>query len=185
MVMRDNSYWIGYAVLLGEDTANGNEYTSLFDLHAPDRSRNGGPSPLGMGVDGGKFTLLRSWNVVPNGDNSTKQTQSYTTPADSSNWHYFVFHVKTSWDMNKNPFLQAWHAVGNGVLTQFVNENASVGFNEPSLTPDYAQKFGLYRFNPWTGGVRSSYTKGMYIFKDEPGSVELNAENLVNLLRSR
>ena len=142
-----------------------------------------GPSPISVLLGGGGITLIRSWNPDFNGSN--RRSQNYPLPVEPQRWNYLIFNFKVHWDESQGPFLKVWAASGDGQPARLIDVQGPLGYNE--TPPQTAQKFGLYRWDPWDGDPNQSrtlYTKGLYLFKAGPGQPPLDEHSMLALLRS-
>ncbi len=182
-VVRGQEYWMAYAFKPESDVANGSASVSILDVHAADGSSNGGPSPISVIAGKGGLSIIRSWNPVFYG--TTPQREYYSVPFDTTQWNYLIFNFRFHYDSSQAPFLKIWQVSGDGALTQRVNVQGPVGYNETPV--QQAVKFGLYRWDAWGGDPvqsRTSYTKGLYLFKAGSGSPALDQNAMLALLKS-
>ena len=174
---------MAYAFKPDADIATGSASVSILDVHAADGSTNGGPSPISVIAGKGGLSIIRSWNPVFYGN--APQREYYTVPFDTTQWNYLIFNFKFHYDSSQGPFLKIWQVSGDGQLTQRVNVQGPIGYNETPVQT--AVKFGLYRWDAWGGDpvqTRTSYTKGVYLFKAGSGSPTLDQNAMLALLKS-
>lgn len=182
-VVRGQEYWMAYAFNPQADMMGRGPVASILDVHAADGTRNMGPSPISVLLGGGGITLIRSWNPDFNGSN--RRSQNYPLPVEPQRWNYLIFNFKVHWDESQGPFLKVWAASGDGQPARLIDVQGPLGYNE--TPPQTAQKFGLYRWDPWDGDPNQSrtlYTKGLYLFKAGPGQPPLDEHSMLALLRS-
>lgn len=182
-VVRGQEYWMAYAFKPEPDTMGRGPVVSILDVHAADGTRNMGPSPISVFLGGAGLTLVRSWNPDFNGSN--RRSKSYGLPVEQDQWNYLILNFRVHWDESQAPFLKVWTASGDGRLAKQIDVQGPLGYNE--TPPQTAQKFGLYRWEPWDGDAHQSrtlYTKGLYVFKAGPGQPALDERSMLALLRA-
>ena len=104
-------------------------------------------------------------------------------------WYIFVYQFKYEWDVAKGPYTRFWSAVGDGAPTKIADIAIPNSYNESCQLPS----LGGPRHDLWnvtdkgwgSSSTRTVYTKGVYIFKDEPGTPQLSLDLMLALIRSK
>jgi hypothetical protein len=181
-------YMIAIGVKIGPDAAAASNSISLFDIHAPDGTRNIGPGPISILQSGLNATIYNTWNALADGYRlggvSYGWNQNVTSVTlDTTNWHYFILDFKWHWDINQGPYFRCHYARGDGNLTTVINDTTHpLGYNEPTLNLYMKGKSGIYMFYPLSDGSssRTIYGKGIYVFQNTGG---LTKEQMLSLVR--
>jgi hypothetical protein len=187
-VVQGVPYWAAFAFYVDTDhpfDGTGDDL-DILELGHGVTSKNGMPNPAFYLRRNGTMDAMVSSNTVLNGDASTRKTEKvFSKPVKKGVWHYLVVQFKLEWDASKGPYFRVWHAVGNGAPVQIANTNIANGYRE-SVTYQ-PQKFGLYQWNVNNWGSsdsRTLYTKGLHIFRDEPGTPALDVNSMLAFIRS-
>lgn len=186
-VTRGVDYWIAWAVKLEPDTVSaGAGEISLLDFHVvPDPGDTQNNSPFHLFLNEGALRFMSLWN--PDAVTLKSRTRLLHLWREdgvaTDRWHWFVMKARFHWDAAEGPYLQIWRAVGDGPPVQIAARTGPNAFNDRA--PFLPQKFGLYRWDPWTGApTRTLYSKGFYVLRDLPGDPPLDVHALLALLRS-
>lgn len=188
-------YWAAFAFYVGPDhpfSGTGGELNILSLGHPVSSKNSQSMSALFLYRDG-RMGFLVSSNSVLNGSNSTYKGTRFYKSIQKGVWHYIVVQCKYEWDVAKGPYTRVWHAVGNGAPVQWVNTNIANAFRESAGYHPW--KFGIYAWDLSTGtnGIwstsppsssRTLYTKGIQIFRDQPGTPTLSVNTMLALMRS-
>ncbi len=184
----DVPYWAAFALYVGNDHPldGSGDHISILSLGHSVSSKNvQSMNKLDLRKDG----KLRFWvqsNPVLDGEDATRAGSTLDIPVQKGVWNYFVIQWKYEWDQAKAPYTRMWRAVGNSSPVQIVDTTIPNAFRESAGYHPW--KFGLYMWDVnkgWgTSPTRTLYTKGLYIFKDEPGTPTLDVSSLLSLLRS-
>lgn len=195
-VLKDGQpFWAAYAFYVGPDhpfNGTGGDLGIMSLGHSVSSKNTQSMGALFLQRNGTMRFLISS-NSVLNGGNSTYKGTSFTKSIQKGTWHYIIIQCKFEWDKAKGPYTRVWHAVGNGAPVQWVNSNIPNSFRESAGYHPW--KYGIYAWDITSGsnGIwstrpasssRTTYTKGMKIFADKPGSPTLNVNSLLALLRS-
>ena len=129
--------------------------------------------------------IVSLWNadaVTLKRDTRLRELWSERGPA-LDRWHWFAMKARFHWDDAAQPYLQIWRAVGDEPPMLIASRQGPNAFNDRA--PFLPQKFGLYRWDPWTGApTRTLYSKGFYVLRDLPGATPLDEHAMIALLRS-
>jgi Polysaccharide lyase len=188
-VLRDGvPYWAAFAIYVGNDNPfdGSGDHISVLSLgHSVTSKNKQSMNKLDLRKDG----KLRFWvqsNNVLDGTNADAQGNVFDFPIQKGVWNYIVIQWKYEWDETKGPYTRLWRAVGNDSPVKIVDTNIPNAFRESAGYHPW--KFGLYMWDIKKGWgsspTRTLYTKGLYIFNDEPGTPTLDPNALVALLRS-
>jgi hypothetical protein len=188
-VLRDGvPYWAAFAVYVDNDHPfdGSGDHIAIMGLGHSVGSKNvQGMHKIDLRKDG----KLRFWinsNSVLDGTDATRKGSVFDFPIQKGVWNYIVIQWKYEWDEARVPYTRLWRAIGDGSPVQIVDTNIPNAFRESAGYHPW--KFGLYMWdikNGWgSSPTRTIYTKGLYLFKDEPGVPTLNPDSLVALLRS-
>jgi hypothetical protein len=188
-VLRDGvPYWAAFALYVGNDHPfdGSGDHISILSLGHSVGSKNvQSMNKLDLRKDG-KLRLWVQSNNVLDGTDATRTGSTFDFPVQKGVWNYFVIQWKYEWDEVKGPYTRVWRAVGNGSPVQLVDTTIPNSFRESAGFHPW--KFGLYMWDinkGWgTSPTRTIYTKGLYIFRDEPGVPTLDVNSLLPLLRS-
>ena len=181
-------YWAAFAIYVGNDHPldGGGDHISILSLGHSVGSKN--VQSMNK-IDLLKNGNLRFWvqsNGVLDGADATRIGSTFDFPVQKGVWNYIVIQWKYEWDQTKDPYTRLWRAVGNGPPVQIVATDIPNAFRESAGYHPW--KFGLYMWDIKKGWgsspTRTIYTKGLYIFKDEPGTPKLEVSSLLALLRS-
>jgi len=186
-VTRGVDYWIAWAVKLEPDLVQpGAGEVSLLDFHVvPDPGDTQNNSSFHLFLRDDVLRIVSLWNAeAVTLKSRTRIAQLWSEPAPPvDRWHWFVMKARFHWDAAEGPYLQIWRAVGDGPAVQIAARTGPNAFNDRA--PFLPQKFGLYRWDPWTGApTRTLYSKGFYVLRDLPGVPSLDVHALLALLRS-
>lgn len=188
-VLRDGvPYWAAFALYVANDSPfdGSGDHMSILGLGHSVGSKNAqGMHKLDLRKDG----KLRFWvnaNSVLDGTDATRTGSTFDFPVQRGVWNYIVIQWQYEWDPAKGPYTRLWRAVGNGPAVQIADTDIPNAFRESAGFHPW--KFGLYMWDVNKGWgsspTRTIYTKGLYIFKDEPGDPTLDVSSLIALLRS-
>ncbi|MBL8526551.1 MAG: heparin lyase I family protein [Burkholderiales bacterium] len=188
-VLRDGvPYWAAFAIYVGSDHPfdGSGDHISILSLgHSVTSKITQSMNKLDLRKDGNLRLWVQSSGVL-DGTNATAQGSTFDFPVKKGVWNYIVIQWKYEWDPAKGPYTRVWRAVGNGPAAQIVDTDIPNAFRESAGFHPW--KFGLYMWDVNKGWgsspTRTIYTKGLYIFKDEPGDPTLDASALIALLRS-
>ncbi|HQR51703.1 MAG TPA: hypothetical protein PLZ79_00410 [Burkholderiales bacterium] len=184
----DVPYWAAFALYVGKDHPldGSGDHLSILSLGHSVSSKNvQSMNKLDLRKDG----KLRFWvqsNSVLDGTDASRSGSTFDIPVQKGVWNYFVIQWKYEWDEARAPYTRVWQAVGNAAPAQVVDTSIPNAFRESAGYHPW--KFGLYMWDVnkgWgTSPTRTLYTKGLYIFKDAPGTPTLDVAILLSLLRS-
>ena len=186
-VLRGLDYWIAWAVKLEPDTVQaGAGEISLLDFHVvPDPGDTQNNSSFHLFLRDDVLRIVSLWNadaVTLKRDTRLRELWSERGPA-LDRWHWFAMKARFHWDDAAQPYLQIWRAVGDEPPMLIASRQGPNAFNDRA--PFLPQKFGLYRWDPWTGApTRTLYSKGFYVLRDLPGATPLDEHAMIALLRS-
>jgi hypothetical protein len=188
-VLRDGvPYWAAFAFYVGNDHPfdGSGDHISILSLGHSVGSKNvQSMNKLDLRKDG-KLRLWVQSNNVLDGTDATRTGSTFDFPVQKGVWNYFVIQWKYEWDEVKGPYTRVWRAVGNGSPVQLVDTTIPNSFRESAGFHPW--KFGLYMWDINIGfsatATTEIYTKGLYIFRDEPGVPTLDVNSLLPLLRS-
>jgi hypothetical protein len=189
LVLHDGiPYWAAFALYIGSDHPfdGSGDHISILSLGHSVGSKNvQSMNKLDLRKDG-KLRLWVQSNSVLNGTDATRTGSTFDFPVQKGVWNYFVIQWKYEWDEAKGPYTKVWRAVDKGSAVQLVDTTIPNAFRESAGFHPW--KFGLYMWDinkGWgSSPTRTIYTKGLYIFKDEPGSPTLDVSALLSLLRA-
>jgi hypothetical protein len=188
-VLRDGTpYWAAFAIYIDKDhpfDGSGDHIGIMSFGHSVSSSNTQSMNKLDLRKDGKLRFWVRS-NRVLDGTNASTEGTVHDFPIEKGVWNYLVFQWKYEWDAGKGPYTRLWLAVGGAAPVQLLNTSIANAFHESAGYHPW--KFGLYMWDVNKGWgsspSRTIYTKGLYIFKDEPGTPTLDPTTLVALLRS-
>lgn len=184
-VTRGVDYWIAFAVKFDPDMfGSGNSGASLVDFHqVPDSGEAWLPSSLSMYAGEDNISFVVRWDSAQPSIplNPPSQTLWRETSPSTTEWHRFVMKVRLHWDPARKPYVRVWRSIGDAPLQQIVSYDGPNDYNNNAAY--IPQKFGLYRWDSWTGKpTRTIYTKGYYVIKDGTGSPTIDAQSMLHLL---
>jgi hypothetical protein len=187
-IQKSVPYWAAFAFYVDRDHPfNGSgDDLDILELGHPTSSSNSNPGPAFYLRRNGTWDSLLWGNSVLNGGTSTRVgTKPFSEPIAKGVWHYIVVQFKLEWNPSKGPYFRVWRATGNGAPVQIANSSAANTWNETyTYTP---WKYGLYQWNVNNWGSspsRTLYTKGLHIFKDQPGTPTLNVNSMLEFVRA-
>lgn len=182
-------YWAAYAVYVANDHPfdGSGDHIGIMSLgHSVSSSNTISMNMLHLRKDG----KLRFWvqgNRVLDGTDKTRTGRVYDFPIKRGVWNYIVIQWKYEWDVAKKPYTRLWRAEGDGPAVQLVNTDIANAFNESAGY--FPWKFSIYMWdinNGWgTSATRTTYTKGLYILRDQQGASTLDVNTMLALARSR
>lgn len=181
-------YWAAFAIYVGSDHPfdGSGDHISILSLGHSVGSKNVQSMNKIDLLKNGKLRFWVQSNGVLDGTDATRTGNTFDFPVQKGVWNYIVIQWKYEWDQTKDPYTRLWRAVGNGPPVQIADTNIPNAFRESGSYHPW--KFGLYMWDVKKGWgsspTRTIYTKGLYIFKDEPGTPKLEVSSLLALLRS-
>lgn len=186
-VMRGVEYWVAFAFKFDPDMfGSGNGSVELLDFHqVPDSGENWLPSSFAMygGENGISFVTRWDQGQPTIGVNPPSKTLWSETGTSTGQWHRFVMKMKLHWDPAQKPYIQIWRAVGDGPMQQIVDYSGPNDYRNDA--PYVPQKYGLYRWDSWSGkATRTLYTKGLLVMKNEGGAPALDQNVLMETLKA-
>ncbi len=186
-------YWAVFAFYIDNDhpfDKTGGDL-DIVEIGHPVTSANNNPSPVFNLLRDGTWAAYLGSNPVLDGTAATKVYGSvFREPIKKGVWHYIIVQFKLEWDVAQGPYFRVWRATGSGTPVQLCDTNRANIYRESvTYTP---QKFGLYAWDVTEGpnGIwgsspsRTLYTKGVHIFRDQPGTPTLNLDSLLAFIRS-
>lgn len=185
-VLRGVDYWIAFAMKFDPDMFGGsNGDASLLDFHqVPDPGESWLPSSLSMYSGDDSLSFVVRWHagqptIAKNPPSKTLWNESSPSMTE---WHRFVMKLRLHWDPGQQPYVRIWRAVGEGPTKKIVDYSGPNDYENNA--PYVPQKFGLYRWDAWTGKpTRTMYTKGFYVIRDESGSPTLEENAVMDMLK--
>jgi hypothetical protein len=180
-------YWAAFAFYIDSDhpfDGSGDDL-DILELGHPTSSANCNPSPAFYLRRNGRWDSMIWGNTVKDGGTSTRVgAKPFSEPISKGVWHYVVVQFKLEWDVSKGPYFRVWRATGKGTPVQIASSSAANTWNEKNTYTPW--KFGLYQWNINNWGSspsRTVYTKGVHIFKDQPGTPTLNVNSMLAFIR--
>jgi hypothetical protein len=181
-------YWAAFAIYVCKDHPfdGSGDHVSVLSLgHSVSSTNVQSMNKLDLRKDG----KLRFWiqsNAVLDGTDVTRMGNVYDFPITNDVWNYIVIQWKYEWDVLAGPYTRLWSAVGDRSPNQMVDTAIPNSFRESAGYHPW--KFGLYMWDVTSGWgssqTRTIYTKGLYVFRDLPGTPSLDVNSLLVLLRS-
>ncbi len=187
------TYWIAFAFRLGADNyTNSGNSQGLIDLHHVNWGSDGDKAPRTpwgiMGHNSGSWSVILFGSYVQNYRIGTSDVTSYTytVPAQPANlrneWIYVVTKLRVGRNWSHNPMVATWMAVGNGSISKlFEKSDIPLGYIDMPADSTYI-KPGLYQWDT-TITRRTMWSKGIQVFREGSGTVPLNENTIIQMMR--
>jgi hypothetical protein len=152
-------------------------------------------SPLNVYVGGSgrlSFVVQGASSYSDPGVSYNAQRNQYSTvpkfsvggiQTTANQWNYLIFKMRWGRSANSGTGIQVWMAQGSGAAVQlFEWQSVQFGYFDMPPNTNYP-KAGLYQWS-LPGTERSSWTKGLQIYRDVSGSPALDVDSVLATVRA-